>query len=45
MAPVSSYTAPYGAKLAHAMSRRVLEVAFGLFLLVASLRFLASLIW
>ena len=28
-----------------AMPRRWLEVAFGLFLLTASLRFLASLIW
>ena len=45
MAPVSSVTAPYGAKLAHAMSRRALEIAFGLFLLAASLRFLVSLIW
>jgi uncharacterized membrane protein YfcA len=45
MAPVSSVTAGYGAKLAHALSRRTLEVAFGLFLLTASLRFLASLVW
>jgi uncharacterized membrane protein YfcA len=45
MAPVSSLAAPYGAKLAHAMSKRTLEVAFGLFLVAASLRFLASLIW
>jgi uncharacterized membrane protein YfcA len=45
MAPVSSLAAPYGAKLAHMMSRRALEVAFGLFLLAASLRFLASLLW
>jgi uncharacterized membrane protein YfcA len=44
MAPVSSVTAPYGARLAHALPRRVLEVAFGLFLLAASLRFLASLL-
>lgn len=44
MAPVSSITASYGARLAHAMPRRALEVAFGLFLLAASLRFLASLL-
>ena len=44
MAPVSSVTASYGARLAHALPRRVLEVAFGLFLLAASLRFLASLL-
>jgi uncharacterized protein len=44
MAPVSSLTAGYGARLAHALSRRRLEIAFGLFLLAASARFLASLI-
>ena len=45
MAPVSSLAAPYGAKLAHALSKRALEIAFGLFLLAASLRFLVSLVW
>jgi uncharacterized membrane protein YfcA len=44
MAPVASLTASYGARLAHALPRRGLEVAFGLFLLAASLRFLASLV-
>jgi len=44
MAPVSSWTAPYGARLAHALSRRHLEIAFGLFLLAAAARFLVSLI-
>jgi uncharacterized membrane protein YfcA len=44
MAPVASLTASYGARMAHALSRRTLEVAFGLFLLAASLRFLASLV-
>ncbi|MGH8637303.1 MAG: TSUP family transporter [Burkholderiales bacterium] len=44
MAPVASLTASYGAKLAHALPRRGLEVAFGLFLFAASLRFLASLV-
>jgi uncharacterized protein len=43
MAPVSSFTAPYGARLAHNLSRRKLEVAFGVFLILMSLRFLASL--
>ena len=45
MAPVSSVTASHGARLAHVLSRRTLEIAFGLFLLAASLRFLASLVW
>jgi uncharacterized membrane protein YfcA len=44
MAPVASLTASYGARLAHTLPRRGLEVAFGLFLLAASLRFLASLV-
>jgi uncharacterized protein len=43
MAPVSSLTAPYGARLAHNLSRRKLEIVFGLFLMLMSLRFLASL--
>jgi uncharacterized membrane protein YfcA len=45
MAPVSSLTAPYGARLAHVMPRRRLEIAFGLFLLMVSARFIASLMW
>ncbi len=44
MAPVSSLTAPYGARLAHNLSRRRLEIAFGLFLMLVSLRFLVSLL-
>ncbi len=44
MAPVSSVTASYGARMAHALSQRALELAFGLFLLAASLRFLVSLL-
>lgn len=45
MAPVSSITASWGARMAHVIPRRALELAFGLFLLTASLRFLASLLW
>jgi uncharacterized protein len=44
MAPVSSFTASYGAWLAHAMPRRRLEIAFGLFLLLVALRFIVSLL-
>ncbi len=43
MAPVSSLTAPYGAQLAHRMSRRALEITFSCFLVLVSLRFLVSL--
>ncbi len=44
MAPVSSYTTGYGVRLAHWLPRRKLEIGFGLFLMVVSLRFLATLI-
>jgi uncharacterized membrane protein YfcA len=44
MAPVASFTAPYGARLAHTLSKRRLEVAFGCFLLLACIRFVASLV-
>jgi uncharacterized membrane protein YfcA len=44
MAPVSAYIAPYGARLAHTLSRRSLEIAFSIFLLLVSSRFLVSLI-
>jgi uncharacterized membrane protein YfcA len=44
MAPVSSYTASYGVQLAHWLPRRKLEIGFGIFLMLASLRFIVSLI-
>jgi len=44
MAPISSLTAPYGARLAHALSKRRLEIAFGCFLLIVCARFTASLL-
>jgi uncharacterized membrane protein YfcA len=42
--PTSIWTAPIGASLAHRLSKRRLEVAFGLFLLVVASRFFWSLI-
>jgi len=45
MAPIASYVAPYGARLAHALPKRRLEIAFAVFLLAVSLRFFASLVW
>jgi uncharacterized membrane protein YfcA len=44
MAPVSSFTAPYGARLAHALSKRQLEIGFGCYLLIVCVRFVVSLI-
>jgi uncharacterized protein len=43
MAPVSSLIAPYGARLAHRLPRRALEISFACFLLLMSLRFLVTL--
>jgi uncharacterized membrane protein YfcA len=37
-------TAPLGVRLAHALSRRQLEIGFGVFLLVIAARFVASLV-
>jgi uncharacterized membrane protein YfcA len=42
--PTSIWTAPIGASLAHRLSKRRLEIAFGLFLLVVAGRFVWSLI-
>ena len=44
IAPISSYVAPLGARLAHALPRRWLEIGLGTFLLAASARFLAALV-
>jgi uncharacterized protein len=44
MAPVSSFMASYGARLAHWLPKRKLEIGFGIFLLLVSLRFTISLI-
>ncbi len=42
--PTSIWTAPIGARLAHRLSKRRLEVAFGIFLLVVCARFAWSLV-
>jgi uncharacterized membrane protein YfcA len=44
MAPVSALVAPYGARIAHALSRRKLELAFGIFLWMIAFRFIVSLL-
>jgi len=43
MAPVSSFVAIFGVKVAHALPRRQLEIAFGAFLFLVSIRFIVSL--
>jgi uncharacterized membrane protein YfcA len=44
MAPISSFFAPFGARLAHALPRRTLEIGLGLYLLAVSLRFAVDMI-
>jgi uncharacterized membrane protein YfcA len=44
MAPVSSYMTGYGVQLAHWLPRRQLEIGFGLFLMLVSARFIATLV-
>jgi uncharacterized protein len=44
IAPISSWVAPMGARLAHALPRRRLEIGFGIFLVVAAARFVVSLV-
>jgi uncharacterized membrane protein YfcA len=42
--PLTLVVAPYGVQLAHALSKRKLEIGFGLFLTVVSVRFFVSLL-
>jgi uncharacterized membrane protein YfcA len=44
MAPISTAMAPLGARLAHQLSKRRLEIVFGVFLLAVALRFVVSLL-
>jgi uncharacterized protein len=44
IAPLSSWVAPAGARLAHWLPKRKLEILFGLFLLLVASRFIASLV-
>ena len=44
LTPTSLLFAPMGARLAHASSRRGLEIAYGLYLFAASVRFLVDLV-
>jgi uncharacterized membrane protein YfcA len=42
--PTSLWTAPLGVKVAHAMSKRMLEIAFGTYMFIVGGRFVISLI-
>ena len=41
--PLTVLTAPLGVRIAHALPKRTLEIAFGLFLMVVAIRFIAAL--
>ena len=44
MAPIASFTAAYGARLAHGTPKRRLEIGFGIFLVLVAARFVISLL-
>jgi uncharacterized membrane protein YfcA len=44
IAPIASWVAPLGARLAHALPKRGLEIGFGLYLLLIGARFAVSLV-
>jgi uncharacterized membrane protein YfcA len=44
IAPIASWIAPVGARLAHKLPKRWLEIGFGLYLLLIGARFLVSLV-
>jgi uncharacterized membrane protein YfcA len=43
--PIALLVTPFGVRLAHGLTKRQLEVGFGLFCLIVSGRFLLSLLW
>ncbi|MEM8877472.1 MAG: sulfite exporter TauE/SafE family protein [Pseudomonadota bacterium] len=45
LVPMSLLTTPWGVRLAHALPKRRLEIAFGLFLLAVAARFVTGMIW
>jgi uncharacterized membrane protein YfcA len=45
MAPLSMVFAPYGARLAHRLPHRALEVGIGVFFLLIAARFFLALVW
>jgi uncharacterized membrane protein YfcA len=44
IAPLSSWVAPFGARVAHRLPKRRLEIGFGVFLLLVASYFLESLV-
>jgi uncharacterized membrane protein YfcA len=44
LAPLSMLLAPFGARLAHTISKRRLEIAYGVYLLLAAARFVINLV-
>jgi len=44
VAPITTLAAPFGARLAHRMPKRKLEIAFGVFLAIVCARFLYDIV-
>ena len=44
LVPASVMMAPFGARLAHGISRRTLEIIMGLFIATVSMRFLVAIV-
>jgi len=44
MIPITMFMAPFGVKAAHILTKRQLEIGFGIFLLIVSIRFFVSVL-
>lgn len=45
VAPAGALLAPVGARVAHNLSKRTLEISFGIFLMVMVIRFVINIVW
>ena len=45
MIPSSVLAAPWGVRMAHGLTRRQLELSFGVFIALVAIRFIFALIW
>jgi uncharacterized protein len=45
MIPSSVLAAPWGVRIAHGLTRRQLELGFGVFIALVAVRFIFALVW
>jgi uncharacterized membrane protein YfcA len=45
MMPASVLAAPFGVRMAHGLTRRQLELGFGVFISLVAIRFIVALTW